>query len=88
MTKTKGFQFSFERWIVQFRKEKSDKGTLARIVFNNCTFPKVANQNTVKKYLKDNGASYDVMKMFDNVWPEFEEIKLQNTISPSEIGAF
>ena len=88
MAKTKGFQFSFERYIVQFRKEKSEKGILARIVFNNCTFPRVANEFTIKQYLKNHGASDDVLKMMDNVWPEFEKIKLQNAKSPLEIGAF
>lgn len=77
MAKSKGFQFSFEHWIVKFRKEKSEKGTLARIVFNNYTFRKGMNQKTVKKYLKDNSASYNVMKMLDNIWPEFEEFKAQ-----------
>lgn len=72
MAKSKGFIYSFQRWIVEFRKEKSDKGILARLVWDDYSFPKSNSVDCIKTYLKRKGASNDVLNIVDAVWSEFE----------------
>ena len=92
MIKTKGVGFSFERWILKFKKESSPKGVIGRLVYSSTSFPRIYSKDTIKKYLKNNGASNDVLQIIDVVYAEFEEIynaKFQNDrLSPPQIGAF
>ena len=83
MAKTK--RFSFEKWIVKFRKENSDRGVIARIVFSDGAFPTLANETAIKQYLKNNGATDHVLEILDNLFLELERDTLFQNAKSSQV---
>lgn len=53
--------------------KKIPKGDLARDMKEDKNFPKSKNsKKTIKRYLESQGACYDCLSTFDDVWEEYK----------------
>lgn len=68
----KYFRVPFATWLRQFRHEKSDRGTLARVVKLDEMFPIYKSKIGMKNYMMNNGVSPEILVIFEKIWTEFE----------------
>ena len=68
-----GFPLKFYKYIFQFRKEKSDRGILARYIISS-SLPKNSGLATIKKFMKHQGCSDEMLRILDQVSTDFAEI--------------
>lgn len=63
----------FNRWINQFKKEKSDRGILARWI-SSYDFLMLCTMNEVTQKMKTFGCTQTLIDIFEKCWIEFELI--------------
>jgi|APSaa5957512535_1039671.scaffolds.fasta_scaffold14636_3 hypothetical protein len=65
---------SFNVWIIQFRKEKSDRGILARYFLGYQSGYSINSKDEHVKRLIKNGGSEFLVETFELMWLEFEKL--------------
>jgi len=67
----------FYNWIFRFRKEKSDRGILARWFYSNDEFKHISDKQEVLNRMTKSGCSEFLIETFSKIWDE-EFTKISN----------
>ena len=67
----------FYNWIFRFRKEKSDRGILARWFYSNDEFKHISDKQEILNRMIKSGCSKFMIETFSKIWDE-EFSKISN----------